>query len=262
MDRYSAITHVETFGGGALEDREKKMQNRSLILLAMMGGLCATTAQAAFTGTQFDSNTAFSGAGEIAPATNDLLTGLIESGSVFHDQEGLNTDTTASSLTNGAFGPAGLIKPSGPNPEVAIIGNGQTLTYTLGAGPNGLGYTISEFRAYSGWADTGRSRQDFGLTYSTVADPNTFIPLTTFNGAANAQDELTVIKDASGATIPGVFAVQFTTTGGNVQNGYVGYREFDLIGAATTPEPASLGLLGISALSLLARRRRSRRALI
>src|SRR6476620_8976229 len=122
------------------------MQKRSLIFAAILGGFCAATAQAAFTGTQFDSTTGFSGPGEIAPSINDLLTGLIESGSVFHDQENLGTDTSASSLTNGAFGPPSLTPMPGPNPEVAIIGNNQTLTYTLGNGPNGVGYTISEFR--------------------------------------------------------------------------------------------------------------------
>jgi hypothetical protein len=233
----------------------KKVQKRFLILAAVASGMCAAAAHATFVGTQYDSTTAFSGPGEIAPSSNDLLTGLIETGSAFADQEGLNADTTAVSLTNGAFGPSGLVSSPGPNPELSIIGNNQTLTYTLGSGPSGLGYTISEFRAYSGWQDTGRSRQDFTLLYSTVADPNTFIPLTTFNGSANAMDELTVVKDDMGLTVPGVDAIQFQTAQ-DVQNGYVGYREFDLIGSATTaPEPASLGLLGVGALSLLARRR-------
>jgi len=222
--------------------------------MAVMAGTCTVASQAAFVGTQIDSTDGFSGAGEIAPSTNDLLTGLIETGSVFADQEGLNTDTTASSLTNGLFGPAGLVPAPGPNPQVAIIGDNQTLTYTLGNGPTGLGYTISEFRSYSGWQDNGRSRQDFTLTYSTVAAPTTFIPLTTFDGTTSTLDELTDVKDTLGATIPAVSAIQFLT-GGNVENGYVGYREFDLIGTPT-PEPASLGLLGLGSLALLTRRRR------
>ena len=53
-----------------------------------------------------------------------------------------------------------------------------------------------------------------------------------------------------------VYAIQFQTAG-DVQNGYVGWREFDLIGTPTAvPEPTSLGLLALATLSLLPRRRR------
>jgi hypothetical protein len=230
--------------GGHFWFEEEQVRKLSVVLAAVIIGMCTLASPAAIVGTQVDSTDGFAGAGEIAPATNDLLTGLIETGSVFADQEGLGADTTASSLTNGRFGPAGLNEPPGTNPEVAIIGTNQTLTYTLGNGPNGLGYTISEFRSYSGWRDTGRARQDFTLTYSTVAAPGTFVPLITFHGTANTADELTVVKDDLGATLPNVFAIQFGTAG-DVQNGYVGYREFDLIGTATAPEPASTGLLGL-----------------
>jgi hypothetical protein len=232
------------------------VQKRLLVLAAVMGAMGTGASQAAVVGTQFDSTTGFAGAGEIAPSINDLLTGLIQTGSTFADQENLGADITSTSLTNGQFGPPGLTPAPGPNPQVAIIGANQTLTYTLGNGPNGLGYTVSEFRSYSGWQDTGRARQDFILTYSTVAAPTTFFPLIEFHGTANTQNELTVVKDSLGATIPGVYAIQFQTPA-NVQNGYVGWREFDLIGTATVPEPASLGLLGAGALSVLARRRRA-----
>jgi len=233
------------------------MQNRLFVFAAVIAGMYAGASHAVPIGTQFDSTTAFSGPGEISTSTNDLLTGLIESGSTFFDQENLGTDTTASSLTNGLFGPASLTPAPGPNKQVAIIGSFQTLTYTLGNGPAGLGYSVSEFRAYSGWQDTGRSRQDFTLTYSSVLAPTTFLPLITFHGTANTLDELTVVKDSLGAMIPGVYAIQFQTAG-DVQNGYVGWREFDLIGTPTAvPEPTSLGLLGLATLSLLPRRRRA-----
>ena len=222
---------------------------------ALAAGLCTTEVRAAIVSTQFNSNTAFSGGGELSTLTNDLLTGIIQTGSTFADQEGLNADTTSASLTNGAFGPAGLIAAPGPNPEVAIIGNFQTLTFTLGTGAFGAGYTISEFRAYSGWQDNGRSRQDYTLLYSTVAAPGTFLPLITVNGTQNMQDQLTVVKDDLGATIPNVFAIQFQTAG-NVQNGYVGWREFDLVGTSTVPEPASFSLLALGASAFLSMRRR------
>lgn len=235
------------------------MRKRYWVLAAaVLGGVWGGgSAEAALVATQFDSTTGFSGPGEIAPSTNDLLTGLIETGSVFASQENLGADTTAASLTNGQFGPPSLTPAPGPNPEVAIIGTFQTLTYTLGNGPNGTGYTASEFRSYSGWQDPGRSRQDYTLLYSTVAAPTTFLPLITVHGTANTLDELTVVKDTLGATIPGVYAIQFQTAG-DVQNGYVGWREFDLIGTPTpgVPEPGVVGLAGVGVVCGLWRRRR------
>ncbi len=59
----------------------------------------------------------------------------------------------------------------------------------------------------------------------------------------------------TGIGLTNVTAVQFSFP--STQNGYVGYRELDVLGTASTPEPASLGLLGLGGLSFLARRRRA-----
>ena len=167
-------------------------------------------------------------------------------------EEGATVQSLAP-LTNGSFGPADLSDPS----QVVAIHDGTVITYTLDtiASPNG--YSISEIDTFSGWRDMGRARQDYMVAYSLTSDPTTFIPIATITDPVYPtapSDNAVYIHGSNGALADNVAAIQFSFP--TTQNGYVGYREFDVLGTpSAAPEPASLSLLGFAALGLLARRR-------
>ena len=167
-------------------------------------------------------------------SSNDLLNGISPTAiSGTGDQEGLNTDTTGGALTNGAFGPAGLVNSPGPNPEVTIFQNGASVTYTLPSLSN-----ITEIETFSGWRDAGRSQQDYIVSTST--DGATFTPLDTVhsgNASTNPADVAVDLQDSSGTLASGVKAIRFDFP--STQNGFVGYREIDVFGTAAVPEPST-----------------------
>lgn len=109
--------------------------------------------------------------------------------------------------------------------------NGDTLTYALDLTSHPSGRTIHSFDSFAAWGSDGRDDQHYLLSYSTVSDPTTFIPITNVvahsdfvNGASRATHARVTAN--GGALATGVHSIRLTFQ--NQENGYEGYREFFL----------------------------------
>jgi hypothetical protein len=129
-------------------------------------------------------------------------------------------------LTDGIFGPfsSGYV--------TAGTSAGNTLVYS-----SSTGWNITNIVVYSGWANYARDGQFYNVSYSTLASPNTFIPLTAVmynppdlsSASANRVD----IAPANGANYlaTNVSAVKFDfTLQGGQDHAYSGYTEIVLQG--------------------------------
>ncbi len=148
-----------------------------------------------------------------------------------------NTNTQGGAESTGGVG----VLTDGLNPtpfpggttSVYTIGNNATLTYALNTASHPLGYDIDNINVIAEWRDTGRSQISISnISYSTVAAPSTFIPI---SGTAavyqNGIYDEVLFSAAIGAMATGVADIQFNF--GTQQNSYVGYGELDVIGAPT-----------------------------
>lgn len=126
--------------------------------------------------------------------------------------------------------------------KLQVAGNngvaGSLLVYTLPASSHG--YDLAKIAVYGGWQDNGRDAQAFTVSYSTIANPNTFIRLTAVDyspasvpvGVASASR--TTIADASGGKLArNVAALRFDFTSPASENGAVGYSAITVEGAAS-----------------------------
>jgi PEP-CTERM motif-containing protein len=168
-------------------------------------------------------------------------------------------------LTDGTFGT--ITEPGGAADRTHLIfaiagggsGTGTFVTYTLNTSVNTLGYDIDRIVVYGGWNDNGRDQQLFTAAYSLVGDA-TFIdlPPVDFNPVigANLQSatRVTLAESAPTPLASRVDEIRFTFSP-SPENGYTGYAELDVIGRATVPEPGSVMLLALGALSALGVRR-------
>ncbi len=152
----------------------------------------------------------------------------------------LNTTVTASSLAvaseNHIASPAlydgNIGTPLSTNRSYEI--SGGAITFNLGPGPNGTGYTITNLNAYTAWQDDGRENANYLVSYSN--DGTNFYTIATV--AYNPSPYPT--KDGTGGTLTSLTVTNLTgvrylqwSFSGNQQNGGVGYTELAAFGPPT-----------------------------
>lgn len=190
------------------------------------------------------SATTETGAGGFTPSwtleTPNLIAGFAPSISSGNFE--LETSGGSAVLTDGLPGVAG------DNLTFATCGggggSGSSAIYTLANVVNGT--DLTNIVVYSGWGDAGRDGQYFILSYSTIAAPSTFVPITTvyFNptGTSEAVANRVAVSMNDGSPLAsGVAKVMVDFAGppsaGNFDNGYQGYTELILQGNDTTAPP-------------------------
>ena len=144
-------------------------------------------------------------------------------------------------LTDGNYG---FFAFDGSHPAFATGGSsaGQFVIYTLGAATSG--YNVTNIQIAGGWNDNGRNSQFYTVSYSTVLNPTTFIPIQAVNNSPTFASESvirTTIKPAAGVLAGNVYAIEvdFTTPPG-VPNGYSGYSEISVFGSPSAPLPPTI----------------------
>ena len=167
---------------------------------------------------------------------NSLIEGRLPSRVGAGDFTGAFTNAAAGGLpvlTDGTFGPYGL-----GNTNLAICGTngaGSSVTFI-----SPTGWDLTNIVVYSLWNDYGQDGQFYNLSYSTLSDPTTFIPLTSVSynpdvpTDGTASGNRVAISPVPGQTMlaSNVYAVKFDfTPQGSQDFGWSGYSEIVLQGS-------------------------------
>lgn len=157
---------------------------------------------------------------------------------------------TVANLTDGLF-------PTSPNSSTGSLAiSGGNVVYELNTTVNTFGYDISSIGIFSGWNDDGRDGINVTVSYATVAAPLTFVDIaiaTQDDGSARFENANINETVSPNVLASGVKSIRFTFN--SPENAGVGYKELDVIGVATVPEPSTALLGGLGILALMRRRR-------
>lgn len=160
------------------------------------------------------------------PSGANLLKGETANPSGTATNEGSSPNWTT--VTDGELGASADISASVTPPNM------DSVIFPLDTSVNFNGYNLTAFHSYCAWPNTGRDNQDIMISYSTVADPDTFIRLGAAIAHTGGTDNATHVQltPASGFLATGVAAIKLNF--GHQENGYVGYREFIALGSAVS----------------------------
>jgi hypothetical protein len=167
--------------------------------------------------------------GSFAPlAANNLILG----------NAGTSTLTTVSYTgTSANLTDSVLQAPGSPGTgsSIVMIQNG-TVTYSLGNGSEGLGYTLTGIRSLTAWVNNTRINPKYTVSYSL--DGITFLPLATVTySAPTGANGTDVALAIAGATHVKYLRFTFPNT---QQNSGVAYSELAAYGTSTPNLPLSL----------------------
>jgi hypothetical protein len=181
-------------------------------------------------------------AGNVLPSPITAVSGDLLETSV----SSFSGENASALVRNGTTGTAH--NTTAPNP--AIVWGQGTTTYNFDVTTNTLGYDIAEIRLFSGWND-GRAGQSYNIEYSLIGNPS-FLLLGVVSDLRTDGSLLTRTYDNGGGFIlSGVDAIRFN----QINNGLAGtgtvFREFDILGSASVPEPASIAIWIVLALGIV-----------
>lgn len=232
----------------------------SAVIAADSHGALVETDQFSPSQTAFDGNILNS---DLIENGSAALSGMSTTGSVSSYPGDVAPYNSFSNLTDGAASISTTLNDISHDTyfDSAAFATGPSTTYTFSS-PTGV--TLTSINSISGWGNTPPfSHQAFNVLISLVGSPTTFVPLANVNynpwatntaGPGGANSSQVTITDSAGTIATGVAAIkfQFVSNGDGIQV----FREIDVLGSATTPEPASVSILAIGAVGLLARRRK------
>jgi hypothetical protein len=180
--------------------------------------------------------------------TDSLIAGMAPSA--------LTGDPTVSPQTGSTFAGAGVLTDgtlgvTGNYSSCAALGGGggacSSLTYTLTGSTNG--YDLTNIVTYTGWKDYGRDGQFYSVSYSTVAVPTIYIPLTAveynpyLTPLSTASATRVAIKSLTGVLAKNVYSVKFSFPQDNtIDYGFGAYTEIVLQGTQSAPLPVTVSL--------------------